>query len=128
MLIPGISDSQSKSEKVKVRLTELFALAKAEKFSDAASYLVYRGKDESRRWKDVYIYSNENEDKEVTRVCKEIKGMLTGGSYEFAKFKTETESEGEWCIWEVNFSTGEQKKVYFACLLINGVYCLGDID
>lgn len=128
-LLHNISFPQSKSDKVQARLTELFALAKADKYSDAASYIVYRGKDDARRWKDVYNYYYENEDKEVSRVCKQIKELLeNGGTCNFAKFKTEAESEGEWCIWEVNFSAGEKKKVSFACLLIKGVYCLGDID
>src|SRR3972149_10018898 len=129
LIIPISLFTQSKSENVKERLQELFVLASYEKNDQAASYIVYRGSDETRRWKDVYIYTNENEDKEVNRGCKDIKEMLAnGGDYKFLKFKTETESEGEWCIWEVQFTQGEKKKVYFACLKINGKYCLGDID
>jgi len=127
--IPLLTFSQSKSEKVKDRLIELFDLCKEDKFSDAASYIVYSGEDKSRSWKDIYTYNNETERKDVDMVCNRIKSLLTsGGDYEFVKFQTETESEGEWCIWELKFSTGKDKKVYFAFLKIKGKYCLGDID
>ena len=129
VLITSSAFSQSKSEKVKDRLIELFDMCKEDKFSDAASYIVYSGEDKSRSWKDVYKSDNDEEMKDVKQVCLRIKRLLeTGGEYEFVKFQTETESEGEWCIWELKFSTGDEKKVYFAFLKIKGKYCLGDID
>ena len=128
-LLPFTSFSQSKSGKVRTRLIELFDLCKNDKYPDAASYIVYSGDDKSRSWKDVYDYNNEMEAKDVDMVCRRIKSILeTGSDYEFIKFQTETETEGEWCIWELKFSTGEQKKIYFAFLKIKGKYCLGDID
>lgn len=129
LILPYISFSQSKSEKVRDRLIELFSLCKQDKFSEAASYIVYRGSDETRKWNDVYDSSNAAEMKEVKQVCIGIKYDLeNGGDIEFAEFKTETESEGEWCIWKVQFNSGKKNKVYFAFLEINGKYCLGDID
>jgi hypothetical protein len=128
-ILPYILLSQSKSERVKGRLVELFELAKDDKYSDAASYIVYRGMDESRKWKDVYDYENAKDQEDVVNICSRIKTYLEiGGDYEFRKFKTETESEGEWFIWEVSFYKLEDKRVYFAFLKIKGKYCLGDID
>lgn len=128
-IISNHSFSQSKSEKVKTRMIELFELVKENNYSDAASYLVYRGEDKSRKWKDHYDYNNETEGLDVDRLCKEINAMLTGGGgYEFVKFRTETESEGQWCIWELKFENIPDSKFYFACLKIKGKYCLGDID
>jgi len=129
VLISGQLYSQSKSEKVKTRLIELFYLVKDNKYSETASYIVYSGSDKSRSWKDVYDYNNETEKTDVDMVCQHIKTLLdNGGDYSFVKFQTETESEGQWCIWELSFSSGEKKKVYFAFLKIKGKYCLGDID
>ena len=128
-ILPYISLSQPKSEKVKARLLDLFELVKQYEYSEASSYLVYGGTDESRKWKDVYDYEKAGDKQDVENICARIKTYLDiGGYYEFRKFKTETESEGQWCIWEVSFYKLEDKRVYFAFLLINGKYCLGDID
>lgn len=123
------SYSQSKSEKVKTRLVELFGLVKDNKYSEAAAYFVYRGVDTARKWNDYCKYDTDEEKLAVDRACKEIKNMITdGGDYEFVKFQTETESEGQWCIWELKFENKPDKKIYFAFLKIKGKYCLGDID
>lgn len=118
-------------EIVKDRLLELFDLSLESIYSEAASYCVYRGSDESREWKDVYNYEDEDDIKEVKGICNRIKHYLDESTeYNFGEFSTESESEGVWNIWEVIFTMGEgkQKKVYFCFLNIDGKYAIGDID
>ena len=120
----------SKEEQVKKRLKELFAICKSGDFSKADEYLVYRGKDQDRKWKDVYDYSNANESTRVDNTCRRIKRDLdVYGPYEITKYTVKTESEGEWNILEVTFKDGEQSgKRLFAFLKIKGNWALGDID
>ena len=120
----------SKSEKVKECLLELFELSQKDDFKSACKYIVYRGEDITRQWNDYLNENNSDELKYAREICKEIKSyLLECPDYEFKKFTTETESEGEWCVWKVEFySSGQTKTKYFAFLKIKGKYCLGDID
>ena len=126
----GIYPQTSKSDIVKQRLLKLFELSLNDNYTSACKYIVYRGDDKSREWKDWLNKNNPDELKYSREVCREIKSYLTECSdYELIKFTTETESEGEWCVWQVNFcSQGQVKTKYFAFLKIRGKYCLGDID
>ena len=119
------------SENVKERLIELFELSKEGDYTVAASYVVYRGPDEAREWKDVCNTENEEELKDVMGICFRIKGYLDESTgYTFEEYSTEEESEGVWCVWEVLFEREdkEPKKVYFCFLDIDGKYAIGDID
>lgn len=124
LLCSGIF-AQGKEES-KADLIKLFTYCKNGHPDSAALYIVYRGNDEQRKWKDTYNYENESEKFEVDQACIRIKKNLESSpDFIFKEFKKETESEGTWHIWEVLFG---DKKVYFALLKINGKYCLGDID
>jgi hypothetical protein len=119
------------SDLVKERLIELFNLSTESNYTDAASYCVYRGSDESRNWNDVYNPENEEEMRQVVGICKRIKGYIDESTeHVFVEFETEEESEGVWNIWEVIFTkeSGEKNIRYFAFLEINGEYAIGDID
>ncbi|MCK4666317.1 hypothetical protein KAU33_06195 [Candidatus Dependentiae bacterium] len=120
----------SKEEQVKKRLNELFEICKSGDFSKADEYLVYRGKDKDRKWKDVYDYSNANERTRVDNTCRRIKRDLdVYGPYEITKYTVKSESEGEWNILEVTFKDGDGSgKRLFAFLKIKGNWALGDID
>jgi hypothetical protein len=120
----------SKSDKVKERLLELFELSQNDDYASACKYMVYRGEDKQRRWKDWLDENNADEFKDSKQICLRIKSYLMEcPEYEFKNFSTETESEGEWCIWQVEFCiSGKTKTQYFAFLKIKGKYCLGDID
>jgi len=127
----GVFAQIDESENVKERLIELFELSKEGDYTEAASYCVYRGPDESREWNDVYNIENEEEIKGVMGICNRIKGYLDESTdYTFEKYSTEEESEGVWYVWEVMFEREdkEPKKVYFCFLDINGEYAIGDID
>ena len=118
-------------EMVKERLLELFDLCLESNYSEAASYCVYRGTDESREWKDVCNYEDEEDIIEVKGICIRIKKYLDESiEYNFGEFSTESESEGVWNVWEVIFTkdNDKQNKVYFCFLNIDGKYAIGDID
>ena len=120
---------QSKSEKIKTILIQLFEYCANDDYSNASKYLVYIGEDTTRRYTDVYDYSNENDKKEIVSLCREIKGIVEGGGeFEFTEFTTKKETEGLWNTWLVEFQKGSTKKAYFAFLKIKGNYALGDID
>ncbi len=79
----GTASVFAQSEKVGDRLHKLFVLCFTDNYKDASKYIVYRGSDTSRIWKDVYNYENEDEKKSVIDICKRIKSYLEeGGDYE----------------------------------------------
>lgn len=121
---------RNNSEEVKARLTELFDLCRRDDLDAAAAYFVYRGPDDSRKWKDVYHASDSMERAEVKDICLRIKSYLdTSDGYEFGAIKVEREREGEWHALEVSFRQGnEKKKAIFAFLRIKGRFAIGDID
>jgi len=126
----NIFSQTSKSDKVKERLLELFELSQNDDYKSACSYIIYKGEDKTREWKDYLDENNSDELKDSKQICLRIKSYLIECSeYEFKKFSTETESEGEWCVWKVDlFTSGKIKTQYFCFLKIKGKYCLGDID
>jgi len=123
------SSLYSQSEAVGERLNKLFVLCFTDNYKSAAKYIVYRGDDTSRAWKDVYNYYNEDEKQAVIEICKKIKNFLeTGGDYELSEFREDKESEGTWYTWLVEFQKGDKRKVNFSFLKIGKRYALGDID
>jgi len=97
-------------------------------FYKAAQYIVYRGEDESRKWKDFANYEDEKEKQYVDDVCYRINTIIGGGDIEFGKFSTEDESEGTWYVQEVKYGQDFQKTAIFAFLKIGDRFALGDID
>lgn len=123
------SDPEARTQK---RLTELFKICKETDSNKqaAAEYIVYRGPDETRKWQDVYDYSNPDEKERVDNTCWRIRGYLDWyKKWEFGKFQVDKENEGAWYIQEVIFTDKDgSDKLYFAFLEINGKFALGDID
>ena len=123
--------SGTKEEVVKARLVELFDLCKAGKVSDAASYIMYRGPDQSRSGKDVVRYSDESEKREADETCARIKkGLEESPKYSFGKFMSQTKGDGSEVVgWEVYFQKGPMKTgEIYAFSLLDGKYVLVDID
>lgn len=122
----------TKEEIVKARITELFDLCKAGKNSEAASYMMYRGPDQSRNGKDVVRYENgESEKRQVDGTCAGIKtGLTESPSYDFGKFLSQMKGDGsEVVAWEVYFQQGPMKTgQIYAFSLLNGKYVLVDVD
>jgi flagellar biosynthesis GTPase FlhF len=120
----------SKDEAVKATLERLFALCAVNNYDKAADYLVYRGPDKTRKWKDSLNPTNPEERKAAEGACRSIKSMLEDlGDFQYEKFFTQKQSEGEWLAWEGTFNkSGNKEKYLFAFLDIGGRYALGDID
>jgi len=121
--------------------TELLGICKNVDFADpktislgtfykAAPYIVYRGEDKTRAWKDFANYANPDEKKGVDEICFKINNTINqDSSYKILKFHTEKESEGVWNIIEVSYNRkGMEKKALYAFLYIKGRFALGDID
>lgn len=99
-------------------------------FYKAAPFIIYRGEDKKRAWKDFANYSNEIEKKGVDEVCYKINNTINqDSSYKILKFHKEKESEGEWNVLIISYlRKGKQKEVAFAFLKVNNRFGLGDID
>lgn len=99
-------------------------------FYKAAPYIVYRGDDKKRAWKDFANYSNATEKEGVDNICLRINGGINQDSaYKIIKYQTETESEGTWHILIVSYiRKGMAKQAAFAFLKIRNKFGLGDID
>jgi len=122
-------------------LKELFAVCRVVDFKDpksielgvfyrAAPYIVYRGDDKTRSWKDVANYRKEDEKKGVDEICLRINGTVNRDTgYKIIKYLTSKESEGTWHVLVVTYlKKGVTKQLAFAFLKINGKFALGDID
>ena len=99
-------------------------------FYKAAPYIIYRGSDEKRAWKDFANYSIAEEKKGVDAVCIRINESVNrDSSYRIVKYVTEKESEGKWHILMMSYiKNGAEKKTAFAFLKIGNRFGLGDID
>jgi len=132
VLLPVLNYAQpsNQEEAIKSVLVKLFDASKTKNFTAASEFIIYRGADKTREWKDTYKISNATELDEVKRICKKIKALLDLSSgYEFKRLAIEKESEGEWFIQEVEFKSGGQNlTTRFAFLNVNGNFILGDID
>jgi hypothetical protein len=99
-------------------------------FYKAAPYIVYRGDDKKRAWKDVANYSNEIEKTGVDNICLRINGSVNQDTaYKITAYQTQTEREGTWHILMISYlKKGVTKQAVFAFLKIRNKFALGDID
>ena len=99
-------------------------------FYKAAPYIIYRGDDKKRNWKDFADYSRADEKKQVDGVCERMNRTANQDSaYTITKYITETESEGTWHVLLVSYKKkGVEKTTAYAFLKIGKKFGLGDID
>ena len=101
------------------------------RFYKAAPYIVYRGADKARAWKDFVHYDNKEEREETDAICKKLNRIVNteGSNYSMVQYFTEKESEGTWQVLIVSYTVdGTAKKAAFAFLKIGNRIGLGDID
>lgn len=133
--------SKSDSLEVAKTLHELLLICRSVDFADpketalgyfykAAPYIIYRGDDKKRNWKDFADYSRADEKKQVDGVCERMNRTANQDSaYTITKYITETESEGTWHVLLVSYKKkGVEKTTAYAFLKIGKKFGLGDID
>jgi hypothetical protein len=99
-------------------------------FYKVAPFIIYRGDDKKRAWKDFANYNNEDEKNGVDNVCFKINQTVNqDSSYKILKFHKEKESEGEWNVLQIEYvKKGKTKIAAFAFLKVKNKFGLGDID
>ncbi|MES1220346.1 MAG: hypothetical protein ABUT20_32895 [Bacteroidota bacterium] len=99
-------------------------------FYKAAPYIIYRGEDKARAWKDFANYSKAEDKKGVDEVCTRINETVNrDSSYTIVKYFTEKESEGTWHVLMITYKKkGAEKRTAFAFLKIGKKFGLGNID
>lgn len=106
-------------------LEEIFALVRAGDPAVLAPRVVYRGEGDARSWKAVCRYDTPGDKQRVDAVAARVAKILGASAPAFLAWRSETESEGTWLVWKVK---GAASSAWFACLEIDGVIALGDID
>jgi len=140
-LSAGAQKSKIDSTSVANTLKALLSICKHVDFEDpktsgmgifykAAPYIIYRGNDKKRAWKDFANYKNEIEKKGVDEICIRINETVNRDStYKIMKYFTQKESEGIWHILMISYvKNNNEKKAAFAFLKIRNRFGLGDID
>jgi len=143
LMSPMTSLAQASKDSLAVVKTmkELLAICKAVDFRDpktsslglfykAAPYIVYRGNDEKRKWKEFCKYENAEDKKGVDETCTNINETVNRDStYKIVRYSTKKESEGLWYILFVSYKKKNvERHAIYAFLKINGRFGLGDID
>ena len=120
------NDAEAQSKDALLTILDLCA---SDNDSVLMDYVVYRGSDEKRKWKDVCQLTSTDERRYVRSVMGRIKNNFSPFTYELVSYHSRQESEGLWHVWEVKFvQHGEEKHAHFAFLKVKGVYALGDIE
>jgi hypothetical protein len=141
MLAATAQKKTSDSAMVAKTLKELITLCRNVDFNDTktvpkdklnkiASYIIYKGDDEKRNWKDFANYADYLEKDRVDKMGLEISTTVSqADKYVITGFRTDTESEGKWYVLEVSYTQKRStRNINFAFLKIKGRFGLGDID
>lgn len=125
-----IENKEQLAEELKNVVKEIRKGCEANDYEYAAKWIVYRGDDATRKWKDLVNYANPPEHSLVASVCSKIdKAYGPAKSFEVVGYEEDTESEGTWHTIEALFlHDGKKKECSFSFLKIKDQYALGDID
>lgn len=105
---------------------KLVAAAKANNLEEFGNHLVYRGNDESKRWRTALNMKDSLEHQQAAELMQRLNRSLENCSnYKTGNFVTERESEGVWIVWPLDCG---DKIITLAYLRINGKLMLGDTD
>ena len=99
-------------------------------FYKAAQYIVYRGDNRKRAWKEFANYRKAEDKRGVDEICAKINETVNrDANYQVIKYQTKKESEGLWHILFVTYKKqGVEKHAIYAFLKIGKRFGLGDID
>lgn len=128
LAVGNVMNVQAKKKKpadeVKSALIEIFELCQNNNDNELAKYIVYRGSDKDRKWKDVCNADNADELDQVVKIRERING-LNMDDYKFVKFEKSKKGSDTWYVWSMKFG-GDA--VVFACLKVGDTYAIGDMD
>jgi len=114
-------------------LDNLMALASTREttIEQFAPFIIARGEDDNREWKEPADPSRPDERLFVESALASVRYLMEAsrGDYEIEGYESEDESEGEWNVLHVRFDTHEmEERRSFAFLPIGETFLLGDID
>jgi hypothetical protein len=115
----------TEEDHVRSRFGDFIAAAGRGDGAATAPIILYRGPDETRKWKDVCDWSRESDRPFVESAIRRFAEIRKAGPLRPKGFRREKESEGEWLI--LLYEAGGQP-VSFAFLAVGDSYALGDID
>ena len=127
VLLISLSAQQKKeADEIKETLTVLFDLSKKDDYKTAASYIVYSGNDEKRKFVDTYNYNERVEAKDVKRIAKKIKALLDiTDNYKFLELTNDSQDGKTIFVQLVNFeSSGQKLTTKFEFLKVGDKYLL----
>lgn len=114
-------------DKLKERVEVLLSVIPEEDPSMFGNFCVYRGDDETRKWKDrVDNYKMDEMQHAISWKMKLNKALTNCPEFGYEKYLSERESEGVWIVQPILCANGV--KIYFAFLEIKGELLLGDIE
>lgn len=115
---------------VRAAFESLYKAVQAGDKSHYGTFLVYRGADAQRAWKDVVDVSHPDEKLEADKFWAQLTMLFQGASAcKVSKYFTEQESEGTWHVLVVDVQRdGGSESSSFAFLKVKGAYAVGDID
>jgi len=101
------------------------------RYYKAASYVVYRGIDKKRAWKEFVNYAAADEKELTDGICKRInRSVNLDKHYIIERYFTEKEYEGTWHVLIIKYKTadGKESKAAMAFLKVGDKFGLGDVD
>ena len=117
-------------EEFKAEIENFVYLVEQKRYVELAEKIVYRGDDESRKWKDLVDYSIDEEKDYVHQLVDKVNAKLSEAkSYKMVDVISEQESEGTWYVCTIQLKLAKGKSDFkLAFLNIAGTMALGDVD
>ena len=118
--------ADARGERVKQDIETLIGHCKANEIDKAAGYVVYRGRDKSRRWKAVSDPTQTEDRIRVESACRQVNEVASKATKRnWVRYFTDRQSEGMFHIWKIRF---DAREAMFAMMEIDGRFALADID
>lgn len=122
----GNTETGSKEDITKARLSKIFELSKAGKNAELAQYFCNGKRDKAAD------YSNPDDKRNVDELGGRLKTLLdVSQGYDFIKSDTQSKANGEeWVAWQVDFKAAgtTASSLVFGFKKLGDTYLLGDID
>lgn len=128
----GFAQDDVSGEDVKMSLEKIFKLSADTNYVELCNYVVYMrfGENSARSGNDVCRADSIMEFEQIKRLSNKINTeYLALGNREYLEFMSQEQDDKKWYVWKIRFYNDLMtKNVYFAMLIINGKFAIGDID